>query len=489
MRRDPRYQQARLLTGRERTDAFRQLRREYGLTEYGACGIARRHWQASGWMSDLVDGRSVHALASELMQNVDEWLYGRARKLRFKPADSLRTVWGESDQAGLVLRDGRVRWNTRRGAKGKLARKSLSLSVDWGAISRARREHVQSQRVVRVGVQREQVRGRERWFVLLCLEGLPYRNPSYLEQVKHEAAVGLDLGPSALAVVGAESGELIPLISRDELEREHEQAKHRRRQQRALDRSRRATNPDAFDKQGRYRPGKKIAVRSKRYQQRQARLREQERVQRVKRVQQAATVARRVATHGTVGFTEKVNVAGWQSGGLRLGKRIGLTAPGLVQQRVARELALHGGSLTLLPTQRLALSQHCLCGARERKSLEQRRHECASCGLGPLDRDLFSAFMAREAGVTGLVDLGEAPFLGTAGIQERAERLCAVPRRARGLTRTTRSEGTRTRSRANATARPRRQHSRIPASSGPVSTPRKAAPTDSTNGKTAVRTV
>jgi len=98
--------------------------------------------------------------------------------------------------------------------------------------------------------------------------------------------------------------------------------------------------------------------------------------------------------------------------------------------RITREARLVGGRAIEFETLAdCAPSQHCLCGAKLQKPLSQRVHVCERCGLGVdvrIDRDLFSAHLARLVGVTGAIDLSEGPFLGMDGAKGKAERLCSA---------------------------------------------------------------
>jgi hypothetical protein len=60
---------------------------------------------------------------------------------------------------------------------------------------------------------------------------------------------------------------------------------------------------------------------------------------------------------------------------------------------LARECAAAGGTLHKAGTRSTAMSQHCLCGQRVPKTLAQRTHHCAHCGLRA-DRDIVSAMLA-----------------------------------------------------------------------------------------------
>ena len=69
------------------------------------------------------------------------------------------------------------------------------------------------------------------------------------------------------------------------------------------------------------------------------------------------------------------------------------SAPACSSPPLAAECAATGGRLYRAGTRSTALSQHCLCGARVPKTLAQRTHYCPACGLRA-DRDVTSAVLA-----------------------------------------------------------------------------------------------
>jgi hypothetical protein len=90
-----------------------------------------------------------------------------------------------------------------------------------------------------------------------------------------------------------------------------------------------------------------------------------------------------VAPHGNTITIEDCRISTWA----RLwGARIALFSPGMLVTALAAECAATGGQLHRAGTQSTALSQHCLCGQRVRKTLAQRTHDCPHCGLHG-DRD------------------------------------------------------------------------------------------------------
>jgi hypothetical protein len=94
------------------------------------------------------------------------------------------------------------------------------------------------------------IRGHEQAFVQLVLRGVPLQKPKNHVQ---DGLVGLDLGPSQVAVVGEGFVKTIPFCP--DLDRTETA---RRRYLRKLDRQRRANNP------GNYRPNGTVKPRSQR---------------------------------------------------------------------------------------------------------------------------------------------------------------------------------------------------------------------------------
>jgi hypothetical protein len=117
---------------------------------------------------------------------------------------------------------------------------------------------------------------------------------------------------------------------------------------------------------------------------------EARRASQAKQARAAEVAARIVAAHGNHLTVEDCRISTWA----RLwGKRIALFSPGMLVSALAAECAATGGRLHRAGTRSTALSQHCLCGARVPKTLAQRTHHCPACGL-VADRDITSAILA-----------------------------------------------------------------------------------------------
>ena len=180
MRRESRWRAARQLRWQERSRALSTLRYEFGLTPDGARRVAFDHWQASGWMTEVFGSRIALAVGTEVWTRVKNWLLGHAERPLHQPSAETGVIWGTDNKASLRLKDGKVVFTSAT------KRKSLQLQLvrEWRPGTRKWTLHLEGRRVVRVGIKREEVRGRRRYFVLICIEGEPYRNPEYLESTR-----------------------------------------------------------------------------------------------------------------------------------------------------------------------------------------------------------------------------------------------------------------------------------------------------------------
>jgi len=114
----------------------------------------------------------------------------------------------------------------------------------------------------------------------------------------------------------------------------------------------------------------------------------QERILAAQRKSLHGKLAHQIVCVGKEIHIEKTSYKGWQK---RYGKSVGLHAPGMLVEHLKRTVAKTGGTLTEVATFKTKLSQYCHgCTTYQKKPLGQRWHVCA-CGVGPVQRDLYSA--------------------------------------------------------------------------------------------------
>ncbi|MEI6046375.1 MAG: transposase [Chloroflexota bacterium] len=236
-------------------------------------------------------------------------------------------------------------------------------------------------------------------YVQLVVEGKPYLKPKNM--TVGNAVIGLDLGPSTIAIVSQDAEvarleQFCPEIRVD--------ARAKRRLQRKLDRQRRANNPDNFDEKGQIKKpatakgkgskgkGKRFVWKdSKGYQTNSRRMANADRKLAAHRKSLHGKLANEIVRAGNVIKTEKVSYKGWQK---CFGKSVGTRAPGMFIEMLKRTVARTGGTFLEFSTYTTKLSQVCHgCGSLEKKPLSQRTHKC-ECGIGPVQRDLYSGWLA-----------------------------------------------------------------------------------------------
>ncbi|MGK7876732.1 MAG: RNA-guided endonuclease TnpB family protein [Xenococcaceae cyanobacterium] len=252
--------------------------------------------------------------------------------------------------------------------------------------------------------------GKARYFLQLINEGLPYQKPN---RTIGNQKIGIDINLSIVAVVGDDTAlleEFCPSVDGHE--------KEIKRLQRKLDRSRRANNPDNYEpnfygkrgrknvkKKGKNKKKKKGQKwnRTKKYERTRAKLAEIERKKATSRKSSHGHLANQILSIGRHIRMEDISLKGWQK---LWGKRIKSKAPGSFKEILTSKAESADGEVELISTWDTALSQHCICGHREKKSLRERVHECPECGR-IMQRDLLSAYLAKfvEDGVVlSLID-------------------------------------------------------------------------------------
>jgi hypothetical protein len=169
-----------------------------------------------------------------------------------------------------------------------------------------------------------------------------------------------------------------------------------------MDRSRRATNLDNFDAKGRAIKGKRRWNRSQRYQALAASKRERDRVLAAERKRSHGELANRILGQGTTIKTEELSYKSFQK---NYGRSVKVRAPGMLISMLQRKAASAGGGVIEIKTRHTRLSQfdH-TTGEYIKKPLSQRVHVFGDGRTEPVQRDLYSAFLATCCD-TNLLDI------------------------------------------------------------------------------------
>ncbi len=393
MRADPAWQQARAIPRtkkQERNAAFIRLRERYGFSEYGLhqAGKALR----VSWLAEHLDAVLAQTLATRAYQALNRVCLGQGRRVRFRSRRrGLSSIENKRNDTGLRF----VVQEPEEGNQGYLIWKDdhLPALIDRkDVVVKYGLEHrIKYARLVQRKASSPHAAGADRegyrYCVQLALEGVPYHKP------KHTVGsdiIGGDLGPSTIALVPQEGQASLEVFC-EELAPDE---KSIRRLQRKMERQRRAANPQNYDGKGRIKRAgqKKLTWKSsKTYEKIRRRKAEKERKLAAHRKSLHGRKAHEIVAVGHTVILEKLSYKAWQK---QYGKSVGLRAPGLFVKQLRRTVVSTGGTLIEVPTRSTKLSQFCHnCETTVSKPLSQRWHQCA-CGVGPVQRDLYSAFLA-----------------------------------------------------------------------------------------------
>jgi transposase len=369
---------------KERTEAFKQLNQKYGFTEYDL------HHYAAGirdsWLKDHIGIHIAQKIATRAFKAVQKKAFGIAKNVRFKGKNQFDSLEGKNNETGLIFRNNTLYWSGLE----------IPCIVDTenDLITYGLKHRVKYCRIVR-----RKINGRNRFYLQLILKGTPFPNPD--NKIGSEE-IGLDVGVGTIATVADTKAELKQFCS--ELIPDQ---KKKRKLQRKLDRSLRASNPDNYNENGTVKKGSKNWIQSNRYKATSLELSETDRILAAYRKSLHGQDINEIIAMGTRIQTEKVSYKGWQK---MYGKSINMRAPSMFMNSLKRKAENAGGYLFEFPTQTTKLSQIChICEQAVKKPLSQRWHIC--CGI-EMQRDLYSAFLAKCVDTeTSALDIARAKLL------------------------------------------------------------------------------
>lgn len=366
-----------------RAAEFSRITNAMDFTEYAIQSYATRCKNAC-WISDHLDAHTTQKLGTRAFQAAQRYQFRTGGRPRFKPRwNTLESMEGKSNATAIRWRDDHVEW-------GRLHLAVLFDRKDkHGVLGFALQHPVKYCRIVR-----RVMRGQTRWSVQLVLAGAPKwkdNNPV------RAGLCSTDLGPSTIAAVRETDAFLGKLCARVP---DLQQAI--RRIQRAMDRSRRLSNPDHDNADGTLK--KPVNGESLRWvftggsMRLRMRLRDvQCRLSAYCRAEQGR-LANRVMAMGHTVLAQRLSYRSFQR---MFGRSVRDRAPGAFLDHVRRKAASAGGEVIEFPTKTTKLSQRCHCGAVGNKPLRQRWHEC-SCGVRA-QRDLCNAYLGLHVRQNGAV--------------------------------------------------------------------------------------
>ena len=343
MRADPAWQAARAIPRiqkQERQRAFAALRQQHGFSEYALHEAAKA--LRTSWIADHLDAVLAQTLASRAYRALNRVCLGQARRVRFRSKSrGISSVENKRSDTGLRF----VLQRPEEGNAGYLLWQNdqLPALINWKdpVIAYGLAHRIKYARLIQRPASSARAHGADREgqrsFVQLALEGVPYHKP------KHwigSDTVGLDLGPSTIAIVPQEGTPRLDVLCAELAP----DARAIRRLQRQMDRQRRANNPTNYDAQGRINKRGKERLKwnhSKQYLATRRRKATRERKLAAHRKSLHGRLVHEIVALGKTIITEKLSYRAWQR---QFGKGVGLRAPGMFIAMLRRTEALTGGT-------------------------------------------------------------------------------------------------------------------------------------------------
>jgi hypothetical protein len=384
MRESKAYQAAKKLSpkSKERAAAFQQIREKFSFNEYSLHAYAAVI--KNSWIGEHIGIHVAQKLATRAYRAVEKVAFGFAKHVRFKRYGGLHSIEGKNNATGLI-------WKGTFLKVGKLEIPALIDSSDPVIV------HGLSCRIKYCRLVQRIIKGKIRLFVQLCCEGktlsakdrhfLRSKKPSTERRkslISEGGSVGMDIGPSTIAIVGEKEAVLLRFC--DEVVPKKEEIATI---QRHLDRQRRANNPQNYEENGSIKKGPKKWRLSKRQKESEKKLHEIQRSTAAHRKTLHGALLNRLPLHEEF-YLEKLSYRSFQK---NFGRSVGMRAPGMFVEELKRKALNAGGSVHEFPTTTTKISQTCHCGKVQKKKLSMRWHIC-ECGV-IAQRDLYSAYLAR----------------------------------------------------------------------------------------------
>ncbi len=356
----------------------------------------------SYFRKNIASAVATHCIAKQVSAAFRKKLFGNGNKLHFKRPGDIRSLKGasasgKSGGVEIIFRGTYIEW------------KGLRLPLKLNPKNPYETEML-TKRVKYVRILRTPGKSIDHWYAQLALEGKPAvkRNAETGKPVhpSGQGAVGIDIGPRTIAYASEAEVGLRELANQVEnIERD------KRRLQRKLDRSRRATNPDNYAPDGTIKMGvKHTHNKSSRYRRLQRELSLLQHRQALIRKRQHTEMANHLLSLGDRFYVEDMPWAGLArktkettisptTGRYRRKKRFGKSisskAPGMLIQILTQKCESRGlPGVTRVPTGVKASQYNHMTNEYKPKPLSQRWNDMPDGKR--IQRDLYSAFLLQH---------------------------------------------------------------------------------------------
>ena len=365
-----------------------KLKREYGLSEYAMHSYVK---DMQKHFSCHIDSTNAQKIATKAWKAFAKYMSGEAKKVKFKSKGDILSFEGKTNKSGIIYSNGAVAIGTYNNKK--------IIPIIIKNYDKYAQLAIQS-KVKYCRILRKYIRGKERYFVQLVLDGIP----PLKKRALGTGVVGIDNGTSSMAVTSDNEvllEELAPGM--ENIDRKLFILN------RKLDRSRRATNPDNYNNDGTIKKGKKTWVKSKNYEKLILKRRDLYRKQAVLREQSHNKLANKILSLGNEFRIEKINYKGLQKrvkgtkvsektgkfkSKKRFGKSLSNRAPAKFIEILEQKLSYFDVKLKYINTAKVKASQfNHVDQTYVKKALSYRWN---TVGENKVQRDIYSSFLIKN---------------------------------------------------------------------------------------------
>lgn len=368
-----------------------RMREEVGLSQYGLKNMATKAYK---YYSHLIGSHVAQAIGADLWNAYKKMFFGNGRKIRYRKYGQRNSL--ETNHNGTTIRF--------KPEKRILEWSKLSIPVVADEKNPYEMEALEMP-VAYCRVLQKIIRGKRKYYLQVVFKGQKpakrRKSDGSFVHVLGQGDVGIDIGVSTIAFTSKDEVHIYELADKAQgLERE------RLLLQRKMDRSRRATNPENFNKDGTAKKGCHRWVRSNRYFKTLLKLKEISRKQAAIRKYQHELLTNHILTLGNKFYVETMNFKGLQkrakkteiskkTGKYKRKKRYGKSlvnrAPAMMISILARKLGYFHIPLVEINTWKAKASQfNHLTKECHKKTRSQR---WAIVNGRKVQRDMYSSFL------------------------------------------------------------------------------------------------
>jgi hypothetical protein len=329
-------------------------------------------------------------ISFRIWKSVEKYLFEDGKKIKYKKYNEYDSVSSVSHNQ-IIYKEGYIQF------------KGLKLKI---VIENEHEQYIlDNENIKLIQIKRKYIKNKYKYYAGIVHEGNSislYKKQNTLGK----GDIGIDIGTQTIAIVSESNVKLLELADRiQNMENE------KRKLLRHMDRSRRITNPDNFNKDGTIKKqgNKKVKwIKSNNYTKAQNKLKELYRKQANIRKLQHWELANEIVKQGNIVKVEKMNFKGLQKRSKkteknedgkfkrkkRFGKSLGNKAPSMCLQIIKIKIESLGGEFRQVNTKELKASQYNhFTNEYTKKKLSQR---WTKINGKPIQRDLYSAFLLKH---------------------------------------------------------------------------------------------